>query len=131
MINFLEEKLGRVDLAAVDQYSLVLGRVYRYLQLLFKLRRADIVLRREAFARNAKRREEIIQENERLAEEKERALLEYKEKLTPEELDSFDLEGWEAQFFETRQFQEVPDPEVEEVDDDYDLSGPSQPEPSA
>ena len=145
-IEFIRRNIEEVTEDGVDEYSVAVGKIYRWLMMTLELRIADVRERRAKKATMKQEREEAIErENDR----KEKRDLEVQEKLEaaiaaqeeaeakaaeaeasgedeqPEEVPSFDQDAFSKQ--ETDKYDEeyppieIPDEVVDDIDNDYNI----------
>mmetsp|Transcript_30084 Transcript_30084/g.53339 ORF Transcript_30084/g.53339 Transcript_30084/m.53339 type:complete len:650 (+) Transcript_30084:28-1977(+) len=123
----LEADLEKLNAEEIDHYSLALGLLYRLLQVGFKLRIADVRMRRDIYAKKVEAREEAKRAAAALQDRKRQELEDAREshRKAQEELDEdapkaeFDESAFLREFdeIEMNQSIDVP-PEVEEEKDE-------------
>ncbi|CAD8142533.1 unnamed protein product [Paramecium octaurelia] len=125
-VDRVQKRVEKIEQEQVDAYNVILGRLLKFLQLTCKLRKLDIEIRRENIANKRKQIEQLKEEASKLLEQKELALKEHKEQLSPEELEEFNQEEWEANFDSEHPMPEIPENPADEIDDDYIIEPPQQ-----
>lgn len=80
MTRKLDAEIGALDPEAIEEYSLTLGLLLKFIQALVKLRITDVGERRYNFAVARREREQAIQAAEELAQRRESYLEEEKAK---------------------------------------------------
>ncbi|CAK78599.1 unnamed protein product (macronuclear) [Paramecium tetraurelia] len=125
-VDRVQKRVEKIEQEQVDAYNLILGRLLKFLQLTCRLRKLDIEIRRENIANKRKQIEQLKEEAQKLLEQKELALREHKEQLTPEDLEEFNQEEWDANFDSEHPMPEIPENPVDEIDDDCIMEPPPQ-----
>ncbi|CAD8138112.1 unnamed protein product [Paramecium pentaurelia] len=125
-VDRVQKRIEKIEQEQVDAYNLVLGRLLKFLQLTCKLRKQDIEIRKENIANKRKQIEQLKEEASKLIEQKEIALKEHKEQLSPEDLEEFNQEEWDANFDSEHPMPEIPENPADEIDDDYMIEPPQQ-----
>ena len=126
----LEKYLQRIPFEEVQNYSLSLSLLYKFLEQFFKLRVLDVTFRRKEFIRKTEQREAAIKASEELEERKSKHLNDAKEAFE-KEIEALE-EGVEKPFFDTEKILqefseiegnkpiEIPDELVPDEDGDLD-----------
>ena len=119
LTNRLLPKFEKISLEDIEDYNLGLAVLYRYVKQLVEARLLDIQVRRADKDEQRKKREELIQEAENLAINKERELEEAQAKAAQDE-EEFNQEEWEARWNEEHPAIVIPDEVVDDVDEDIE-----------
>lgn len=82
-------------------------------------RQANVELRRTQKENERKHRNLILEQNEKLAEDKRAALEKHKQALVGEDLEAFKEEEWSNKYDEENPLKEVPAEVVDDVDNDF------------
>lgn len=145
-IDFIRKNIEEINEEAIDEYSVTVGKLYRWLMMTIELRIADVRERRAKKTQMKHEREEAIErENDR----KEKRDIEVQEKLEaavaaqeeaeakaaeaeasgedeqPDEVPSFDQDAFSKQ--ETDKYDEeyppveIPDEVIDDIDNDYNI----------
>jgi len=127
----------------VDDYNVSLGVLYRFLKSVLETRILDVQVRNQEIAEKRRKREQLMQEAEELAERKEREHDEARQKQEEEiqeqeqdkeeeegeEKEGFNWEEWEQEWLKNWEEDNPPIEIPEEVEDDID--GDMEPEDEA
>jgi hypothetical protein len=76
-------------------------------------------LRRSEKEKERQQRQVVIDENNKITEEKQQALEKHKQSLTGEDLEAFKEEDWSAEYDKENPLKEVPAEIVDDVDNDF------------
>ena len=93
--------------------------IKKYIERALKHRISNIKFRKVQRENERTKREEIIAENEKINEEKIKALEGHKAALTAEEVETFSEEQWSTNYDQEHPLLEVPAEVVEDVDNDF------------
>jgi len=146
-LQFIKANLDGIKEEEVDEYSVALGKLYRWILLAIDVRFEDVKLRRaNKKALRAERDEAIAQEKERMEKrtaqhdekkaafdeqthaEMEQRKTDYpEEEIDPDEFPAFDDEEFYAKFDEDNPPISIPDEVVDDVDNDFNLQIPDEP----
>jgi hypothetical protein len=100
------------------EYSIGLGAAVHLIKKHLSHRLANIELRRQRKENERKHRNLILEENEKIAEEKRQALEKHKQSLVGEDLESFKEEDWAAIYDQENPLKEIPPEVIDDIDND-------------
>lgn len=121
LVNRVQARLEKFEQEQVDLYNLAYGRLLKMLLLTCKLRRMDIEVRRMKIEQKRQLIATLQEEVAKIQEEREKQLAAEKEQLTPEDLEQFSQEEWDAQWDSEHPLPEIPENPEDEKDVDYEF----------
>lgn len=146
-LRFIQDNLAAIKVEEVDEYSVALGKLYRWVLLALEVRFEDVKLRRSQAKQLRTQRETAIAEEKarmekRLStyEDKKAAFDEQTkadmdqrradypdEEIDPDEFPDFDAEEFYAKFDEDNPQTYIPEEVTDDVDHDFNLTIPDTP----
>ena len=104
----------------MDNYNIGYGRLLRWIVLTLKLRKLNIEIRREKQEKERNRRFDMMDENEKIKNQREVALEEHKAQIPPEEIEEFNAEEWLKVWDEEHPLHEIAEEIIPDIDGDID-----------
>lgn len=103
----------------VFNYNIGLGAALKVAKRMLEHRKVNVEMRRAEKEKEKEKRNALVEENDKIKEEKKQALEKHRATLSESELDLFKQEEWEAKYDEENPLRELPPDVVDDIDNDF------------
>ena len=100
------------------EYNIGLAAALRIAKKLLQHRKVNVDMRRAEKEKEKEKRNAVVEENDKINEEKKQALEKHKQGMSESELELFKEEEWGAKYDEENPLKEVPPEVIDDVDND-------------